>query len=400
MTFPATQRLFDQDPSCLSFDAAVLACEAKKDAWEVILDRTAFFPEGGGQGADHGTLGNANVLDAHDRGGIIAHTVDSPLPVGVSVHGEVDAARRLSNSQQHTGEHILSGIIHSLFGYNNVGFHIGSDAVTVDVGGLLTEENLRKVERLANECVWRDVPVEAWVPSAEELKGIAYRSKKEIDGDLRIVRIQGADCCACCGTHVPSTGSVGQIKIIHAMHYKGGMRLSILCGMRALAYENALLDENRAVSRALSAKQGELAEAVVRLQQERDALKETVTVLAMEHLRNEAERQREHPARVAIASGLEGAGLPKAAAALAEGARFGLALLPAQDGWRFALCGEKNAREAGIKLDAAAGDASLRLCAAFGGGGGGRDGMFQGGLKGGDPDGMRELLDNLVRSDL
>ena len=389
MDLPATERLFDLRPSCLSFDAKVLSCEPKKDVWEAVLDRTAFFPEGGGQGADHGTLGDAKVLDAHDRSGVIVHTVDGPLPVGASVHGEVDAERRLSNSQQHTGEHILSGIIHALFGYNNVGFHIGSDAVTVDVGGLLTEEDLRKVERLANECVWRDVPVEAWVPSAEELKGIAYRSKKEIDGDLRIVRIEGADCCACCGTHVPSTGSVGQIKIIHAMHYKGGMRLSILCGMRALAYENALLDENRAVSRALSAKQGELAEAVVRLQQERDALKETVTVLAMERLRNEAERQREHPARVAIASGLEGAGLPKAAAALAEGARFGLALLPAQDGWRFALCGEKNAREA-----------SLRLCAAFGGGGGGRDGMFQGGLKGGDPAGMRDLLDNLVRSDL
>ena len=384
MALPATERLFDLDPSCLAFDAGVLSCEPKKDAWEVVLDRTAFFPEGGGQGADHGILGDAKILDFHDKSGVIVHTADRPLSAGTIVRGEVDAERRLSNSQQHTGEHILSGIIHGLYGYNNVGFHIGSDAVTVDVGGLLTEDDLRRVERLANECIWRDVPVKAWFPTPEELKDITYRSKKEIDGGLRIVQIEGADCCACCGTHVASTGRVGQIKIISAIHYKGGMRLSILCGMRALEYENRLLEENRAVSHALSAKPGELAEAVARLQQERDGLKESILTLALESLRHEAERQREFPVRVAVAAGLEGAGLPKAASLLADGARVGLALLPAQNGWRFALCAAQNAREAAQKL-----------CAAFGGRGGGSDEMVQGQLTGGTPEAMRDFLAQL-----
>ena len=267
-----------------------------------------------------------------------------------------------------------------------------STVVTVDVGGLLTEEDIRKVERLANECVWKDVPVQAWFPTAEELKDITYRSKKEIDGGLRIVRIEGADCCACCGTHVASTGMVGQIKIISAIHYKGGMRLSILCGMRALAYENALLDENRAVSHALSAKQGELAEAVLHLQEERDGLREELTKLAMEGLKREAEAQREHPARVAVAAGLKGAGLPKAAALLAQGGRFGLALLPAKSGWQFALCAESGAPGATKALYA--------LCEAFGGNGGGGNGMAQGRLERGEPGLMRDLLDNLVRSGL
>ncbi|MBR5345757.1 MAG: alanyl-tRNA editing protein [Clostridia bacterium] len=391
-TLPPTKRLFDEYPTCLSFHATVLSCEQKKNAWEVVLDHTAFFPEGGGQGADHGTLGNTKVLDVHDRNGVIVHTIDNPLSVGETVQGEVDAERRLSNSQQHTGEHILSGIIHSLYGYNNVGFHIGSDVVTVDVGGVLTEDDLRRVERLANECVWRDVPVKAWFPTVEELKDITYRSKKEIDGGLRIVQIDGADTCACCGTHVASTGMVGQIKIIGAIHYKGGMRLSILCGMRALAYENALLDENRAVSHALSAKQGELAEAVLHLQKERDGLREELTKFAMEGLKREVEAQREQLVRVAVVSGLEGAGLPRAASLLAEGAQFGLALLPVESGWQFALCAESGAPGASKAL--------CELFEAFGGCGGGGNGMAQGRLERGEPGMMRDLLDNLVRSGL
>lgn len=380
--FPATRRLFDEQPACLSFEGTVLACERAEGGWDVILDRTAIFPEGGGQGADRGLLGGAKVLDAQEERGVIRHRCDAPLAPGETVKGAVDAARRLDMSQQHTGEHILSGTIHGLYGYNNVGFHIGADAVTVDVGGLLTEEDLRRAERLANECVWRDQPVEAWFPTEEELKGIAYRSKKTIDGGLRLVRIGGVDTCACCGTHVPSTGCVGQILIVSAIHYKGGMRLTILCGGRALAHAVRTMDENRAVSRALSAKAGELEEAVLRLLRERDELESAMTALALRRLEHVLEARRDETVRAADLEGLKPQGLPKAAGRLAEGARAGLALLPEQDGgWRFALCAKEGA-----------GPAAKALCAAFGGRGGGSGEMAQGKLASGSPEAMRETL--------
>ena len=159
-----TIRLYDQQPELLTFEATVLSCERKGEGYAVVLDRTAFFPEGGGQGADHGTLGGARVLDAHESGGEVLHLTDAPLAAGAQVEGRVDAQRRRSMSQQHSGEHIFSGLVHRLFGYDNVGFHIGSEAVTMDFSGPMTEEDVRRVELLANEAVWADLPVEAFVP--------------------------------------------------------------------------------------------------------------------------------------------------------------------------------------------------------------------------------------------
>ena len=167
----------------------------------------------------------------------------APLEVGREVHGHVDGVRRLDMMQQHSGEHMFSGLVHGLFGYDNVGFHIGTEAVTMDFNGPLTEEDVRRVELLANQAVWRDQPVEAFVPDRETLANIEYRSKKEIDGDVRIVRIEGVDTCACCGTHVHRTGSVGQIKVIGVQKYKSGVRVSILCGRRALEEENAVQEQ-------------------------------------------------------------------------------------------------------------------------------------------------------------
>ena len=162
-----TIRLFDQDAYLLDFTARVLDCQCAGEGWDVTLNRTAFFPEGGGQGADHGTLGGARVLDAHEKNGVILHRTDTPLPVGDTVEGHVDGVRRLSMMQQHTGEHILSGLICRMYGYSNVGFHIGTEAVTLDFNGTLTEAQVREAERLANECVWRDQPVHAYVPEKE-----------------------------------------------------------------------------------------------------------------------------------------------------------------------------------------------------------------------------------------
>ena len=261
------------------------ACSGK-NGYVVTLDQTAFFPEGGGQGADHGTLGGAQVLDAHDVHGEVEHLVSAPLAIGSEVRGHVDAARRLDMMQQHSGEHMFSGLVHGLFGYDNVGFHIGTEVVTMDFNGPLTEEDVRRVELLANQAVWRDQPVEAFVPGREALANIEYRSKKEIDGDVRIVRIEGVDTCACCGTHVHTTGAVGQIKVVGVQKYKSGVRVSILCGRRALAaYENAMLDQAKAAGHALSVPTEELSGAVERMLGERDRLRAQNDALGM-HFRS------------------------------------------------------------------------------------------------------------------
>lgn len=380
-----TLRLFDQDVDLLTFTARVLACEPEGARWEVVLDQTAFFPEGGGQGADHGTLGGAQVLDAQETGGIIRHVTDAPLPVGDTVEGRVEPIRRLSMMQQHTGEHILSGLICQRHGYRNVGFHIGTDAVTLDFNGPLTEDDIRQAERLANECIWRDQPVEVWVPSPEELAQLEYRSKKALEGDVRIVRIQGIDTCACCGTHVHTTGQVGQIKVMGAIHYKGGMRLSILCGMRALDAENALLAENRAVGQLLSAKAGEMDAATRRLMQERDELRLRCEQVGMRLFRALAAQQEAESVRILPADMLAPSQLRKAAGILAEGAQCGLTLIPRDAGWNFALC----SRTQDVRPLAKA------LNARFGGRSGGAADMVQGMLESGTQEEISACLRGL-----
>ena len=375
-----TIKLYEQDVMCRRFDAAVLSCAPEGgDRWQVVLDRTAFYPEGGGQGGDQGTLGEARVLDTHEKDGEIRHLTDAPLVPGSRVTGVIDWERRWDMMQQHTGEHILSGTIHRLYGPDNVGFHIGSDAVTLDFNMALTEEQLRRAEWLANEVVWADVPVRAWIPSPEELSGIEYRSKKAIDGDVRIVDIPGADTCACCGTHVHTAGQVGQIKLLHWMRYKGGVRLFILCGARALREENALLAQNQAVSQALSVKQGETGEAVSRLLQERDALKRRCDELGTQLFRRMAKAESENALRLVACEALPGSWLRKAAAELAEGADAALVLIPRGEGWSFALCTEKgDCRET-----------ARTLTSRFGGKGGGTAQMVQGVLDTGTPEEIR-----------
>ena len=254
-----TQKLFEEDAFLREFTATVLSCEEKDGHFLVILDRTAFFPEGGWQPADHGTLGEAQVIDCHVSKGIITHTLTSPLTPGETVEGHIDWARRFNFMQQHSGEHIFSGLVHSTFGYNNVGFHIGSDAVTMDFDGRLTWEDVLGIEARVNEAIWLDLPVEAGYPDAQTLESLPYRSKKEIDGDIRIVRIEGYDICACCGTHVRTTGQIGQVKVVGLQNYKSGVRVSILCGVRALAWANSVLKENQEISHLTSEQFGKLA---------------------------------------------------------------------------------------------------------------------------------------------
>ena len=261
----ATVKLYYENAFLQDFTAVVESCGAEKGGFAVVLDRTAFYPEGGGQPADHGTLGDARVLDVHEKDGVVTHLCDHELPVGAEVSGRIDWARRFDHMQQHSGEHICSGLICERFHCDNVGFHMGADFVTIDFSGMLTQEDLSAVEAEANEWVWKNVPIEITYPDAEALKTIPYRSKKELTGQVRIVTIPGADICACCGTHVSSTGEIGLIKIFSCVKFHDGVRLEILCGRRALAYLSEIAEQNRRVSGLLSAKPLETAAAVRRL---------------------------------------------------------------------------------------------------------------------------------------
>jgi len=309
-----------------------------------------------------------NVLDVHEVGGEVVHTTDAPLEIGAQVEGRVDAVRRLDMMQQHSGEHIFSGLVCSLFGYDNVGFHIGSEAVTMDFNGPLTEEDIRRVEQLANEIVWKNVPVETLLPNKEELEAMHYRSKKALEGEVRIVRIPGADICACCGTHVKQTGSVGQIKVLGFMKYKSGVRVSILCGRRALEMENMLLEQVKGVSNLLSCKQHEALDSTKRLVEERDQLRYSTEQMGMRIFEMQAEQERDKDVRVVVCDALPAGAVRKAAGRLCAGARMGLVLVPREEGYSFALSSETEDVRPATKA----------LCSAFGGKGGGPKDMTQG----------------------
>ena len=249
-----TRRRFDEDAYCFTFRATVLACDKADDGtWHALLDSTCFFPEGGGQGADRGTIGGVPVLDVQTHGADIIHTLSAPLKVGTEVMGEVDKNCRFRRMQQHTGEHILSGLAHSMYGCENVGFHLGDGEVTMDYDRPLTDDQIAMLEQAANRVVWENRRVTARYPSPEELDGMTYRSKLNLTENVRIVEIEGVDLCACCAPHVAYTGEIGQISILSYEKYKGGMRLFIACGSDAYTDMCGKRGQLRAISHLLSA---------------------------------------------------------------------------------------------------------------------------------------------------
>ena len=233
-----TIRLYDEDGYATEFSGTVLSCEkavsSDSDYYEVILDQTLFFPEEGGQSPDKGTLGGAEVLDVQIKNGIITHTLSAPLHVGDKVDGQINWKHRFSNMQQHSGEHIFSGLVHKKFGFDNVGFHLSDQIVTMDFNGVLSAEDIADIEYEVNEAIARNVDIIVSFPSKEELTDMEYRSKIEIDGQVRIVTVTGYDVCACCAPHVRKTGEIGGLKVMSVQNYKGGVRVSILCGFRML----------------------------------------------------------------------------------------------------------------------------------------------------------------------
>ena len=373
-----TQKYYEADAYRREADAVILAAEPDgRGGGKLALDGTVFYPEGGGQPADHGTLtlpdgARLTVTDVHEQGGVIWHRVDA-LPdtaaPGTAVTGRIDWAWRFDKMQQHTGEHILSGILHQMFGAENVGFHIGSDAVRMDTNVPISAEGLREAELAANRIVWQNVPVLITYPTREELARMTYRSKKEIEGQVRIVTIPGADVCACCGTHTAATGAVGQIKILAAENYKGGVRLSIVCGERALLAAQAMRQRQADIGALLSAKPSETAHAVHRVYDEYTALKFAHFGLCSELFDALAAQVAPGADAIRIVPGLDPDGLHRLATRLSEATTGLCAALTA------------NEKGTGYCLAQAGGDVralTKALNTALNGRGGGKPGICQG----------------------
>ena len=284
-----TEKLFYQDSHRSTFTAIVQEVRPSGNGYEIILDRTAFFPEGGGQSSDTGSLGGVSVSDVQEIDGKIIHYTDGPLVEGTEVEGCIDWTERFSKMQQHTGEHIVSGLIHKIYGYHNVGFHLGTDSVTLDFNGVVPKEKLHEIEQLANEAVAKNLPVQVLYPTDEVLSKISYRSKIEIEGQVRIVVIDGYDVCACCAPHVKQTGEIGLIKLVGMQNYKGGVRISMLCGFRALEDYYQKEKNNREIAVMLSAKEYETAVEVERLQEELAMKKAKIAELERKFLEQKVE---------------------------------------------------------------------------------------------------------------
>ena len=260
------RKLFYEDCHLTRFSAQVTGCEKCEKGYLITLDATAFYPEGGGQACDMGTLGSVNVLDVREKEERILHLCDGPLTVGETVEGEINWERRFDLMQQHTGEHILSGLIHARFGYHNTGFHVGADVMEVDFDGPISPDELAQLEKQANEAVWQNAPVKCWIPSPEELAGVTYRTKRELPWPVRIVQVGDVDSCACCGIHVAYTGEVGLIKILSCVSLRGGVRLEMVCGGRAYRYMTEIFNQNRMVSQTFSAQILQTGEAAQKMQ--------------------------------------------------------------------------------------------------------------------------------------
>ena len=249
-----TRKLYYEDSHLNRFESRVTSCEETKKGWAVTLEATAFYPEGGGQACDLGTLGGIAVTDVREQGEDVVHFCTAPLEVGAVVEGILDYSRRFHLMQQHTGEHIVSGIIHKWYGFHNVGFHMGEHLIEIDFDGRIPAGDLTRIEAEANRAIWLNLNIKCWYPSQEELPQVFYRTKKQLPWPVRIVEVPDFDSCACCGTHLKATGEVGLIKLFSEMPLRGGSRIEMACGSRALEVLNRVYEQNRLVSQAFSAK--------------------------------------------------------------------------------------------------------------------------------------------------
>lgn len=364
-----TKKLYYEDAFLKQFSATVLSCEPLKKQFAVVLDQTAFYPEGGGQPADFGTLGDARVLDVHEKDGCIVHTCDKPLTAHETVEGHIDWARRFDHMQQHSGEHIVSGMLCRAFHCDNVGFHMGESIVTIDYNAPMTWEQVLEIEQQANQYIWEDHPICITWPSKEELAVIPYRSKKALEGAVRLTEFPGADLCACCGTHVKSSGQVGLVKFLSCQKFRDGVRLELLCGARALKQLSISWEQNRLVGQSLSVKPDKTAAAVARLQQELSDCREAQGKLEEESFRRLAEEHRGQGNMLLIRETLRPDGVRRLCDALAQTAGGRCAVFAGENGsYQYAIIHPGQDIRELVKT----------MNAALHGRGGGRDGYAQG----------------------
>ena len=333
-----TRKLYYEDSHLARFSAMVLSCEKTAKGYEIILDATAFYPEGGGQAADTGTLSGVRVLDTRERGEAVVHLCDGPLEPGTAVEGIIDYAARFRRMQQHSGEHIVSGIINRRYGFHNTGFHMGSDIITIDFDGVIPAADLPEIEAETNGAVWRNIPIRCWYPSEAELPNVFYRTKRALPWPVRIVEVPGFDSCACCGTHVKATGEIGIIKLFSAMGFRGGTRMEMACGASALKLLNAAYEQNRQVSQAFSAQIGETGEAARRMNDLLAQLKYRVAGLEKQIFENIAGSYVNQGNVLHFAEGLDSAAVRELADAIADSCGGTAAVFSGSDGEGYAFC--------------------------------------------------------------
>ena len=384
-----TEKLYDTDSYLYEFDCKVISLYSDEDYIYIETDRTAFFPEGGGQTCDKGTLNDINVENVQLTDGRIWHYIKNneenaeKFTVGTSLLGKIDAKKRFSDMQQHSGEHIFSGIVNSLYGYNNVGFHLGSEVVTLDFDGELNEDDICKVETLVNNAIWRNLEIKVTFPSDDELTKIKYRSKIEIDGQVRIVEIPGVDICACCAPHVKFTGEIGIVRVVNFERYKGGTRVSILCGERALYDLRHKLKQNRLVSNLTSAKQDETAAAVERLKNENEKLKYDIVGLTRELLSLKCQSIAPEDRIIVFDSKLEGKLLQD----------FAISIMDKASDFAACFCGENGSyRYSIVSKSVNLQPLCKALNTAFSGRGGGKPEIVQGSITTGTQEALTKFL--------
>jgi alanyl-tRNA synthetase len=367
----ATRKLYYEDCHLKTFTAKVISCAETSKGYAVTLDATAFYPEGGGQACDLGTLGGVRVLDVRESGEEVVHLCENMLEVGAVVEGSIHWNRRFDQMQQHTGEHILSGLINANFGYHNVGFHVGKEFMEVDFSGPMTWEQAMELEAKANAAIWANLPIKSWYPSEEELPNVAYRTKKALPWPVRIVEVPGFDRCACCGVHVAHTGEVGLIKILSVAKFHDGVRLGMLCGKRAYDYLSKIFEENRKVSQAFSAKMPETGMAAVRMNEALSAEKFRSSALEKRLFAFLAEQYRGKGDVAHLEEGLSPAGVRDLADAIAAVCGGRAVVLSGSDG-NFSVCILHPGGD--VK------DFANAMKQALNGRGGGKPGTFQGTL--------------------
>lgn len=366
------RKLYYEDSHLHTFTAKVTGCTPVVGGFSVTLEATAFYPEGGGQACDTGILGDVQVLSVTEENGQVLHLCDGPLAVGAEVTGRVDWERRFDLMQQHSGEHMVSGIIHRRYGHHNVGFHMGKDVITIDFDGPIPIEDLPAIESKVNNVIWADIPFRCWYPAAEELAQLPYRSKKALQMPVRLVEIPGVDLCACCGTQVQRSGEVGLVKLLSCVKFHEGVRIEMVCGERAFRLLNQSYEQNKLVSQAFSAKPDQTGEAARRMNEALATEKFRVTALQKRLFAVLADHYRGKDFTLHFEPGLNSSAIRELADAMANTCATA-AVLSGSDEDGYGLCIISHTRDTRVLGGAAT--------QALNGRGGGKPEAFQGSLR-------------------